>query len=207
MNKIDEVLKLKELLDSGLINQSDFDRKKKEMFEETNNESKIIYESDANIFAMSEYPVTDYSGKSYLISINSFGEKNWSTILKGSQYERLNNCMIKINNFLYVVTMYTDDYGARDYRTHNIPAYALLNKICFDGKIESSSEVFVDKNKISFKSITSNSKNSFFISGFVHALSFNKRNYFNSKTSVSKFNSEGKKGKNIIDYTNEGEND
>lgn len=39
MNKIDEVLKLKELLDSGLINQSDFDRKKKEIFEETNNES------------------------------------------------------------------------------------------------------------------------------------------------------------------------
>jgi len=38
MNKIDEVLKLKELLDSGLINQSDFDRKKKQIFEETNNE-------------------------------------------------------------------------------------------------------------------------------------------------------------------------
>jgi hypothetical protein len=44
MNKIDEVLKLKELLDSGLINQSDFDRKKKEIFEETNNESKITNE-------------------------------------------------------------------------------------------------------------------------------------------------------------------
>jgi hypothetical protein len=44
MNKIDEVLKLKELLDSGLINQSDFDRKKKEIFEETNNESKVTNE-------------------------------------------------------------------------------------------------------------------------------------------------------------------
>jgi hypothetical protein len=34
MNKIDEVLKLKELLDSGLINQSDFDKLKKQVFEE-----------------------------------------------------------------------------------------------------------------------------------------------------------------------------
>lgn len=40
MNKIDEILKLKELLDSGLINQNDFDRKKREIFEEANNESK-----------------------------------------------------------------------------------------------------------------------------------------------------------------------
>ena len=38
MNKIDEVLKLKKLLDSGLINQSDFGRLKNQIFEETNNE-------------------------------------------------------------------------------------------------------------------------------------------------------------------------
>lgn len=49
MNKIDEVLKLKELLDSGLISQSDFDRLKNQIFEETNNEV-----SNTNQFKSSE---------------------------------------------------------------------------------------------------------------------------------------------------------
>ncbi len=39
MSKIDELLKLKELLDSGLINQNDFDKLKKKIFEEQKEES------------------------------------------------------------------------------------------------------------------------------------------------------------------------
>ena len=46
MNKIEELLKLKELLDSGLINESDFTRKKDELF---NNRVEDISKPDIHI--------------------------------------------------------------------------------------------------------------------------------------------------------------
>ena len=48
MNKVEEVLKLKQLLDSGHINQDDFEKLKSEIFENDNNPKKIEVNKTSN---------------------------------------------------------------------------------------------------------------------------------------------------------------
>lgn len=73
MNDLNELLKLKELLDSGLITESDFKKKKEELFNKQNNEvsiEKIEMPSDEKIdytekFSQSYIP--ENSNKNYFI--------------------------------------------------------------------------------------------------------------------------------------------
>ena len=87
MNKTEEVLKLKRLLDSGLITQNDFEKLKSEIFENENNNSKQteLKKTSNNKIIILVIAVLFLSVITYLFVINkSFKSSNNDNVVQDS---------------------------------------------------------------------------------------------------------------------------
>lgn len=156
----------------------------------------ILYENDKNIFVLSEY--TSYKGETYLMSINYMGDKNWSTIIKGSTYSNDEDFMIKFNNNLYTVTHYTD-FQYINRKKHVNPRAVLMQKFDFEGNLVKSQKLLYSKYYMNFiKGISNKSYNCFYVNGLITREIYN--DYFSTNL-VSKFDINGNIENKSIDLT------
>ncbi|WP_188051633.1 hypothetical protein [Flavobacterium sp. GP15] len=158
--------------------------------------NKILCEGANNVFVSSKYRGNNFS--SLLMCVNSNGNVLWHKTYKG-QIGDNDVSLMKFNNSLFLITF---DSDGKYYSSDN-PLYSKLHNVNFQGELLNESNINVNGNNILAFKIVSNTKNSFFVLARNDSKGKNKNKEFSGKSLISKFNSNGKIGENIYDFSEE----